>query len=1213
MTTTHMDFGQPLPRTTVLTSGAAALRTTMFWCHLVLGVLGGAVILLMSATGVLLTYERQLLSLADGRVSIDQGGLAQRLPLGVLLDRARVAGDGASPTALTVRADASAPVTVGFGLQTVRLNPYTGEVLADRVPGLRAFFRTVTDWHRWLALDGASRVTGRAITGASNLAFLCLVVSGCYLWWPRRLSWSHVRAVVLLSGGLKARARDFNWHNVIGFWAALPLVVIVLGGVVISYPWASDLVYRALGDEPPPRQRLTASPAATSRAAMPAAASSPAEGPRTAPVPLGAADTAGLDRALAVAAAHDVSWRTLTVRLGGPTRSAASVVVDTGTGGQPQYRTTLDIDRASGAVVRVEAFADQSSGRRARTWLRFAHTGEVFGAFGQTIAGAASLGAVFLVATGLSLALRRLWAFRRRRASAGSPRTVRVALVVFLLAISPVRSAVSAQSHPSVTGRIVDATGAAVPGASVVLRLQSGTEVADVASGDDGRFAFESIAPGSYTVTTTLPGFSMTRVELRMAGRPIALELVLRPGDLAEELTVLGSRLAGSEEMLRRVPGSFNLLTRDTLARSHVFTTSEALRKLPGVTVRDEEGLGLRPNIGMRGLNPTRSSKVLLLEDGVPIAFAPYGDNASYYHPPIERFDRIEVLKGSSQIVHGPVTLGGVVNYITPEAPPRPSAAFDVTGGNRAYANLTGSFGGSWSRLGVFTQAIWKQGRGARDNVHSELADVMGKVTRGFGTTQQLSVKGNYFGEGSQVTYSGLRDAEYAAAPRQNPFANDAFDGGRSGFSAVHRALAFSRLALTSTVYASRFARDWWRQSSTSSQRPNDASDPACGGMANLSTTCGNEGRLRRYRHAGADVRGRLGFRLGFMHELDAGVRWHGEQQDRRQENGATPTARSGPLVEDNRRTTDALSAFVQHRVLAGAFTLTPGVRVERIGYGRTNRLLGVSGEAELTEFVPGIGASYSPTPATTLFAGMHRGFAPPRAEDIINNTTGGVVDLDPERSWNYELGGRTRLASHLQVDATVFRLDYENQIVPASLAGGVGALLTNGGATRQQGAEAGAEGEWRRLRGSGHGVFGRLAVTMVPVARFAGVRTSSVSAFSTVSVSGNRLPYAPKSTVSASVGYLHEAGLSVQLEAQQVGDQFSDDLNTVEGTPDGQRGLIPAFTYWNAAASWRLPLGGSVFVTVKNITDRTFIVDRSRGILPGHPRLVQGGVSWRF
>jgi Fe(3+) dicitrate transport protein len=676
---------------------------------------------------------------------------------------------------------------------------------------------------------------------------------------------------------------------------------------------------------------------------------------------------------------------------------------------------------------------------------------------------------------------------------------------------------------------------------------------------------------------------------------------------------VLGSRMAGSEEMLRRIPGSLDLLTRDALDRSHVFTTSEALRKVPGVTVRDEEGLGLRPNIGIRGLNPTRSTKVLLLEDGVPTTFAPYGDNASYYHPPIERFARVEVLKGSSQIAYGPVTIGAAINYVTPEPPARPSVAAAVTGGNRDYLNGDASFGGTWSGTGLFAGILRKQADGARDNVHSDLTDFTGKVTRQITPTQNLTIKGNYYGEESQVTYSGLRETEYVENPRQNPFVNDAFEGDRVGGSAVYRALLGQRFALTTTVYGSQFERNWWRQSSNSAQRPNDSADPACGGMANLNLTCGNEGRLRRYTHGGIEPRARVAFGVGGVpQETDLGLRFHTERQDRRQANGDTPLARTGVLVEDNLRTTDAFSAFAQHRVLAGSWTITPGMRVEHVRHARTNRLINVSGDDALTELVPGLGVSYALSPETTIFGGVHRGFAPPRAEDVINNSTGGVVELDPERSWNYELGWRAGLGA-VFVDGALFRMDYENQIVPASLAGGTGAALTNGGETLHQGIEVGLNGEWASIGASPHGAYSRLALTWLPVARFTGTRFSSVGGFGSVSVSGNRLPYAPETTATIALGYRHRAGLDAQIEAQYVGDQFSDDLNTVAGTPDGQRGLIPAYTYWNAAATWHMARGGSIFVTVKNLADSTFIVDRSRGLLPGHPRLVQVGTSWRF
>jgi Fe(3+) dicitrate transport protein len=138
----------------------------------------------------------------------------------------------------------------------------------------------------------------------------------------------------------------------------------------------------------------------------------------------------------------------------------------------------------------------------------------------------------------------------------------------------------------------------------------------------------------------------------------------------------------GRKADLSTIPGSGTIITQSILDESHVFSVNEALRKVPGVFARDEEGIGLRPNIGIRGLNPTRSSKLLLLEDGIPLAYAPYGDNASYYHPPVNRFDRIEILKGSSQILFGPQTLGGVINYITPAVPAELEARLSASAGN---------------------------------------------------------------------------------------------------------------------------------------------------------------------------------------------------------------------------------------------------------------------------------------------------------------------------------------------------------------------------------------------------------------------------------------------------------------------------------------------------------------------------------------------------
>ena len=782
---------------------------------------------------------------------------------------------------------------------------------------------------------------------------------------------------------------------------------------------------------------------------------------------------------------------------------------------------------------------------------------------------------------------------------------------IVLAAVLGLSISAPAHGQQAMVGVVRDASGAPVPGAAVAVRASTGAEVATATTDAKGAFHIDGLERDRYTVAASLEGFAEARVTIQLPGAA-GIDLVLHPGRLSEAVTVIGQQLIGSEELLRRTPGSYDALSRDAIDRAHVFSSSEALRKLPGVSVRDEEGVGLRPNIGLRGLNPTRSSKVLLLEDGLPVTYAPYGDNASYYHPPVERFDRIEVLKGSSQIAYGPVTLGGVINYITPEAPARTSAALDLTLGTRDYVNGGVSAGGRRGAAGFFGHAVYKRADGSRENIASTLNDVLGKATMTLRDAQHLSVKANYYREDSQVTYSGLRDAEYAADPRQNPFANDNFAGRRFGASAAYQAVLWSRVAATVQAYGSTFSRDWWRQSSNSGQRPNDSGDPLCGGMTNLNSTCGNEGRLRDYAHGGLEARARMMFAGALKQELDFGARVHVERQDRRQENGATPMARTGALVEDNERTTEGLSAFVQHRTTGGRWTVTPGVRVEQISYSRTNRLAAVFGTTELTELVPGIGVSFGPSMDVTVFGGIHRGFAPPRAEDIINNTTGGSIDLDPERSWNYESGLRAR-RGRLQASVTVFRLDYSNQIVPASLAGGVGATLTNGGETLHQGVEGGAHAEWRELGGTRHGVYATAALTWLPVARFEGIRTSSVGGFTAQSVSGNRLPYAPEWLHTVTLGYRHAGGLDVHVESQHVGAQFTDDLNTAAPTADGQRGRIDAYTYWNVTASAPIATAGRIFVAFKNVVDRTFIIDRVRGILPGHPRLVHVGASWRF
>ena len=368
-------------------------RKVIFWLHLACGVTVGLVVFIMSITGVALTYEKQMLRWADGFHIDPPAGEARRLDPAALLEQAQ-AETGKAPGAVLFRSDPSAPARLYFGRESFAVNPYTGERLGEGAVGLRRFFRTMIVWHRWLGQEGEGRAVGKAVTGACNLAFLFIVVSGCYLWWPKEWTWKQLRPVVFFRRGLQGKARDFNWHNVFGLWCAAPLFLVVGTAAFFSYSWPSGILYALTGEE---RPRPSARGGGGSREK-----------------PAAPASFAGLNGLWEKAAASAPGWKSITLRLSERPGAPVTFSLDRGNGARPDLRSTLTLDRKSGAVVRLETPADIGAARNARSWIRWLHTGEAGGFAGQTLAGAASLAACMLVYTGWMLSWRRFRAWRER-------------------------------------------------------------------------------------------------------------------------------------------------------------------------------------------------------------------------------------------------------------------------------------------------------------------------------------------------------------------------------------------------------------------------------------------------------------------------------------------------------------------------------------------------------------------------------------------------------------------------------------------------------------------------------------------------------------------------------------------------------------------------------------------------------------------------------
>jgi uncharacterized iron-regulated membrane protein len=387
-----------------------SLRQIIFWLHLVTGVLADLVIGVMSVTGALLAFERQVVAFAERDVRTVQPPISSvaRLDLDALIAKARVAVPEGKLSGVTLRADPTATLVVNFGRErTVFVNPYTGVVLGEGAKTLRDFFHMVTDWHRWLGAEGDSRNIGRAITGACNAAFAVMVVTGFYLWWPRRWTPQAFKAVMVPNLRLRGKPRDWNWHNTVGFWSASVLICMTLTGLVMSYQWANDLLYTRTGSGPPDggagRQSRFAGDTAMGQQGRTEEVGEAGSLPQR----------ASLEALFAAAAQQAPHWRSMMVRL--PQRGATqlTVILEEAKALHPYPRSLLTLDAVTAVAVQWEPYASYNLGRTIRAWVRPVHTGEAGGVVGQCVAALASAGGVVLVWTGLALAWRR---FRARNA-----------------------------------------------------------------------------------------------------------------------------------------------------------------------------------------------------------------------------------------------------------------------------------------------------------------------------------------------------------------------------------------------------------------------------------------------------------------------------------------------------------------------------------------------------------------------------------------------------------------------------------------------------------------------------------------------------------------------------------------------------------------------------------------------------------------------------
>jgi uncharacterized iron-regulated membrane protein len=373
------------------------VRRILFWMHLGSGVVAGVLIVYFSVTGALLAYERQIVHAADRRSYVADSVLpgAAPIPLDDQLNRAAAALP-APVDAVTIYQDVLAPVEIETASRDVYfVDPHSGRVQGPVSPRLRAFFTQVTALHRWFGLSNAHHAAATAVKGAVVLLLLFQLVSGAFLWLPHRWNTTALRVGTVPRLSARGRARNYNWHKVTGFWIGLPLAIVVVTGVIMAYPAANTLLFR-LARSPLPVRVGNGAPRRhdVGKHALPA----------------------HLDQAFSLATIDVSGWRSATLRLM-PGPPGLTFIVDRGDGGHPDQREQVLIDRKTLQVLRREPFAAMSRGQQWRSWVRFTHTGEAGGWWGETLALLTACGAAILSITGIALSFDRLrrWQSSERR------------------------------------------------------------------------------------------------------------------------------------------------------------------------------------------------------------------------------------------------------------------------------------------------------------------------------------------------------------------------------------------------------------------------------------------------------------------------------------------------------------------------------------------------------------------------------------------------------------------------------------------------------------------------------------------------------------------------------------------------------------------------------------------------------------------------------
>ncbi|MEX0900645.1 MAG: TonB-dependent receptor [Gammaproteobacteria bacterium] len=690
--------------------------------------------------------------------------------------------------------------------------------------------------------------------------------------------------------------------------------------------------------------------------------------------------------------------------------------------------------------------------------------------------------------------------------------------------------------------------------------------------------------------------------------------------------------VVGNRDEINRIAGSAHVISDEELERFSYSDIHRILRVVPGLYIVEEEGLGLRPNIGMRGSGTDRSSRITLLEDGVLVAPAPYAAPAAYYFPTAARMSGVEVRKGSASIKHGPYTVGGALNLLSTPIPAEWSGEVAADAGTDGARNLHAWLGGDADGFGWLVETVQQSTDGFKrldtgGDTGFSLSDYLVKLRYApIDSDHGLELKLGATRQDGDETYVGLTLDDFEATPYRRYAGSqlDHIDTEHEQYQLRHDWRINADVDLTTVAYRNDFARAWYKLQSVGGLGAaavlRDPTTHAAEYAWLTGTTSPDDALVIRNNNRayyGQGIQSVLGWRAALgdvRHDVELGLRVHSDEEDRLQEddgyrmdNGVMVLTSAGAPGSNANRAAEAevVALYVQDEIRAGHWTITPGLRHERIRGTRTDfgandptRAAGPTGirrsSANIT--IPGIGVNREIGGGHFAFASVHRGFTP--------SAPGSTSDA--EESTNYEFGWRWSRGS-ARAEVVGFYNDYTNLVGTCTASTGGGCVIGDqfdGGKVAMHGLEA--QGGWRWQAG-GFQIPVSLSYTLTD----AEFETSFVSAFGEFGTveRGDELPYLPP----------HQARLGVGVEKPRwqlhLGASWVDEMRTTAGTgrpPRTER--TDSYLVLDVAGQMQLRPNLALYARVDNLLDNEYLVAwRPAGARPGKPRSVIAGVRWGF